>query len=79
MQVTYDFSGKSVLLIGGTTGIGPRRLRALSPRRAPYLFVSGIGAAHGASLKEEIKATTKVEIGIPRSRRAQGRRDGGAA
>ena len=22
MQVTYDFSGKSVLLIGGTTGIG---------------------------------------------------------
>jgi NAD(P)-dependent dehydrogenase (short-subunit alcohol dehydrogenase family) len=61
MQVTYDFSGKSVLLIGGTTGIGRATAIAFAKASA-NLFVSGIGAAHGASLKEEIRATTKVGV-----------------
>lgn len=55
MQVTYDFSNKSVLLIGGTTGIG--RATALAFAKAgANLFVSGIGAAHGESLKDEVKS-----------------------
>src|ERR1700744_223189 len=55
MQVTYDFSGKSVILIGGTTGIG--RATALAFAKAgANLYVSGIGAEFGKSLKEEIKA-----------------------
>ncbi len=61
MQVTYDFSGKSVLLIGGTTGIG--RAAALAFAKAgANLFVAGLGAAEGASLKDEVKASTKVKI-----------------
>jgi NAD(P)-dependent dehydrogenase (short-subunit alcohol dehydrogenase family) len=61
MQVTYDFSGKSVLLIGGTTGIG--RATAIAFARAgANLFVAGLGAAQGASLKDEIKALKTVEV-----------------
>jgi NAD(P)-dependent dehydrogenase (short-subunit alcohol dehydrogenase family) len=60
MQVNYDFSGKNVLLIGGTTGIG--RATALAFAKAgANLFVSGIGAQEGASLKDEIRAH-KVEV-----------------
>ena len=55
MQVTYDFSGKSVLLIGGTTGIGRATANAFAKAGA-NLFVAGLGAAQGASLKDEIKA-----------------------
>jgi NAD(P)-dependent dehydrogenase (short-subunit alcohol dehydrogenase family) len=55
MQVTYDFSGKSVLLIGGTTGIG--RATALAFAKAgANLFVSGLGATHAESLNDEVKA-----------------------
>jgi len=61
MQVTYDFSGKTVLLIGGTTGIGRATALAFAAAGA-NLFVAGIGAAEGASLVEEIRAAGKVEI-----------------
>lgn len=61
MQVTYDFSGKTVLLIGGTTGIG--RATALAFARAgANLFVAGLGAAEGASLCAEARAAGAVEI-----------------
>jgi NAD(P)-dependent dehydrogenase (short-subunit alcohol dehydrogenase family) len=53
-QVKYDFSGKNVLVVGGTTGIG--RATALAFARAgANLFVSGLGADHGRSLGEEVK------------------------
>jgi NAD(P)-dependent dehydrogenase (short-subunit alcohol dehydrogenase family) len=59
-QVKYDFSGKNVLLIGGTTGIG--RATALAYARAgANLFVAGLGAAHGKSLGEEVKTAGKTE------------------
>lgn len=55
MQVTYDFSGKTVLLVGGTTGIG--RATALAFAKAgANLFVSGLGADFGESLGKEIRA-----------------------
>ena len=61
MQVTYDFSGKSVLLIGGTTGIGRATAHAFAKAGA-NLFVAGLGAAQGASLKNEIKAMKTVDV-----------------
>jgi NAD(P)-dependent dehydrogenase (short-subunit alcohol dehydrogenase family) len=61
MQVTYNFSGKSVLLIGGTTGIGRATANAFAKAGA-NLFVAGLGAAQGASLKDEIKAIKKGDV-----------------
>jgi NAD(P)-dependent dehydrogenase (short-subunit alcohol dehydrogenase family) len=56
MQVEYDFSGKNVLIIGGTTGIG--RATALAFAKAgANLFVAGLGAEDGKSLGEEVKAS----------------------
>jgi NAD(P)-dependent dehydrogenase (short-subunit alcohol dehydrogenase family) len=55
MQVKYDFSGKNVLLIGGTTGIGRATALAFAQAGA-NLFVSGLGAEFGRSLGEEIRA-----------------------
>jgi NAD(P)-dependent dehydrogenase (short-subunit alcohol dehydrogenase family) len=61
MQVTYDFSGKSALLIGGTTGIG--RATALAFAKAgANVFVAGVGFAHGESLKKEIAALKTVDV-----------------
>lgn len=55
MQVTYDFSGKNILLIGGTTGIG--RATALAFAKAgANLFVAGLGAEFGRSLGGEVSA-----------------------
>jgi len=72
MQVTYDFSGKNVILIGGTTGIG--RATALAFAKAgANLFVAGLGAAHGASLGEEV-----AELGREYEFREVNVRDGAA-
>ena len=62
MQVKYDFSGKNVILVGGTTGIG--RATALAFAKAgANLYVSGIGAEFGQSLKQEVKALgTEIEF-----------------
>jgi NAD(P)-dependent dehydrogenase (short-subunit alcohol dehydrogenase family) len=61
MQVTYDFSGKSVLVVGGTTGIGRATAIAFAKANA-NLFVAGVGAEHGASLAAEIKALKKGAV-----------------
>jgi len=54
-QVKYDFSGKNVLLVGGTTGIGRATALAFAKSGA-NMFVAGLGAEQGQSLGEEIKA-----------------------
>lgn len=61
MQVRYDFSGKNVLLIGGTTGIGRATAIAFAKAGA-NLYVAGIGRAHGESLKSEIAGQSKVDV-----------------
>lgn len=53
MEAKYDFSGKTAVVIGGTTGIGRATALAFAEAGA-NLFVGGLGAADGASLKEEI-------------------------
>ncbi|MBN9070742.1 MAG: SDR family oxidoreductase [Rhizobiales bacterium] len=54
MQVKYDFSGKNVILIGGTTGIGRATALAFAGAGA-NLYVSGLGADLGKGLKEDVK------------------------
>jgi NAD(P)-dependent dehydrogenase (short-subunit alcohol dehydrogenase family) len=61
MNVTYDFSGKNVLIVGGTTGIGRATAQAFAKAGA-NLYVVGIGQEHGQSLKQEIRDSTAVEI-----------------
>jgi len=61
MQVTYDFSGKNVLLIGGTTGIGRATALAFAKSGA-NLYVAGLGREQGESLKAEVRAAAAVEI-----------------
>ncbi|MCB8883624.1 glucose 1-dehydrogenase [Acidisoma cellulosilytica] len=61
MSVTYNFAGKTVLIIGGTTGIGRATAVAFADAGAD-IFVAGIGAADGESLKAEISATTSVAV-----------------
>ena len=58
-QVKYDFSGKNVLIIGGTTGIGRATALAFAEAGA-NLFVAGIGAQHGESLALEVAEKSKV-------------------
>jgi NAD(P)-dependent dehydrogenase (short-subunit alcohol dehydrogenase family) len=61
MEVTYNFTGKNVLLIGGTTGIG--RATALAFARAgANLFLAGLGKDAGAAVVKDVKAASKVEI-----------------
>jgi NAD(P)-dependent dehydrogenase (short-subunit alcohol dehydrogenase family) len=61
MQVTYDFSGKSALLIGGTTGIGHATALAFAKAGA-NVFVAGVGAKDGESLKKEIAELNTVKV-----------------
>src|SRR5689334_18947371 len=71
-QVTYDFSGKSVVVIGGTTGIGRATVLAFAKAGA-NLFVAGLGADEGRSLSAEVK-----KIGRQCEFREVDVRDGGA-
>lgn len=61
MNVTYDFSGKVALIIGGTTGIGRATTLAFAAAGAD-IFVAGLGVAEGESLKAEIEALGTVRV-----------------
>ena len=61
MNVIYDFTGKTVLIIGGTTGIG--RATALAFAKAgASLVVAGIGATQGESLVAEVTNSSQAQI-----------------
>ena len=53
-DVKFDFSGKTALIYGGTTGIGRETAKAFAKAGA-NVFVTGIGAQHGKTLVDEIK------------------------
>lgn len=53
MRAKYDFSRRSVLVIGGTTGIGRATALAFAESGA-NLYVAGLGSAEGRSLIEEV-------------------------
>ena len=55
MQVTYDFSGKSVLLIGGTTGIGRATAIAFAKKGATVV-VAGRRDEAGKALAKELRS-----------------------
>ncbi len=55
MQTTYNFSGKSALVIGGTTGIGRATALAFAEADA-NVYVGGLGKGDGDSLVKEVKA-----------------------
>lgn len=54
MEAKFDFSGKSAIIIGGTTGIGRSTALAFAEAGA-NLFVGGLGASDGESLVAEIQ------------------------
>ena len=60
-MVTYDYSGKTVLIYGGTTGIGRASAKAFAASGAK-VFVSGIGAADGKSLVDEIRGAGQHDV-----------------
>ena len=60
-MVTYDYSGKTVLIYGGTTGIGRASAKAFAASGAK-VFVSGIGAADGKSLVDEIRSAGNSDV-----------------
>ena len=53
MQATYNFSGKTALVIGGTTGIGRATALAFAQSGA-NVFIAGLGSAEGNGLVDEI-------------------------
>jgi NAD(P)-dependent dehydrogenase (short-subunit alcohol dehydrogenase family) len=62
MEATYNFSGKSAIVIGGTTGIGRATALAFAEAGA-NLYVGGLGKEVGDSLVKEVKAKfPKVDI-----------------
>ncbi len=58
--VSFDFSGKAVLIVGGTTGIGRSTTLAFA-RAGANVFVAGKGSADGQSLIAEIQKETKAQ------------------
>jgi NAD(P)-dependent dehydrogenase (short-subunit alcohol dehydrogenase family) len=54
MEANFNFSGKTALVIGGTTGIGRATALAFAEAGANQ-YVAGLGAADGKDLLEEIK------------------------
>ena len=61
MNVSYDFSGKNVLLIGGTTGIGRATALAFAKSGA-NLFMTGLGKDAGADVVKAVKDSSGVEV-----------------
>ena len=61
MNVKYDFSGKNVLLIGGTTGIGRATARAFAKSGA-NLFMAGLGKDAGAAVVKDVRDNSDAEI-----------------
>ena len=55
MEATYNFSGKSAIVIGGTTGIGRATALAFAEAGA-NVYVGGLGKGQGDSLVKEVKA-----------------------
>lgn len=60
-RVTYDFTGKTAVIFGGTTGIGRSTAKDFAHAGAK-VFVSGLGEANGKSLVEEIKAAGNANV-----------------
>jgi len=60
-MVKYDYSGKTVIIYGGTTGIGRASAKAFAAAGAK-VFVSGIGAEEGKSLVEEIRSAGNKDV-----------------
>jgi NAD(P)-dependent dehydrogenase (short-subunit alcohol dehydrogenase family) len=59
--VSYDFRGKTAVVIGGTTGIGRATAKDFAKAGA-NVFVSGLGQDHGKSLVEEIKGAGNANV-----------------
>lgn len=60
-RATYDFTGKTAVIFGGTTGIGRSTAKDFAHAGAK-VFVSGLGEANGKSLVEEIKAAGNANV-----------------
>lgn len=60
-HTSYDFTGKTAVIFGGTTGIGRSTARDFA-RAGAKVFVSGLGEANGKSLVEEIKAAGNANV-----------------
>ena len=61
MNIVYDFSSKTVLIVGGTTGIGRATALAFASAGAD-LVVAGLGAAEGLTLCGEILALGRGQV-----------------
>jgi NAD(P)-dependent dehydrogenase (short-subunit alcohol dehydrogenase family) len=60
-HTSYDFTGKTAVIFGGTTGIGRSTAKDFAKAGAK-VFVSGLGEANGKSLVEEIKAAGNANV-----------------
>lgn len=60
-NVSYDFSGKTAVVFGGTTGIGRAAVKDFAKAGA-NVFVSGLGQDYGKSLVDEVKSAGNANI-----------------